>query len=46
MGDAQVIEMLKKGNKIEAVKIYREIYNCGLAEAKHAVEGIEVRLGP
>jgi ribosomal protein L7/L12 len=39
------VEMLKKGNKIEAIKIYREIYNCGLAEAKQAVEGIEARLG-
>lgn len=45
MGDAGVIDMLKKGNKIEAIKIYREIYNCGLAEAKQAVDAIEVRLG-
>ena len=44
MDDARVIDMLKKGNKIEAIKIYREIYNCGLAEAKQAVEGIESRL--
>jgi ribosomal protein L7/L12 len=45
MGDARVVEMLKKGNKIEAIKIYREIYNCGLAEAKQAVDGLETRLG-
>jgi ribosomal protein L7/L12 len=45
MADARVVEMLKKGNKIEAIKIYREIYNCGLAEAKQAVDGIETRLG-
>jgi ribosomal protein L7/L12 len=45
MGDARVVEMLKKGNKIEAIKIYREIYDCGLAEAKKAVDGIEARLG-
>ena len=45
VGDARVIDMLKKGNKIEAIKIYREIYNCGLAEAKQAVDGIEARLG-
>jgi ribosomal protein L7/L12 len=45
MAEARVIDMLKKGNKIEAIKIYREIYNCGLAEAKKAVESIESRLG-
>jgi ribosomal protein L7/L12 len=45
MEDARVIDMLKKGNKIGAIKIYREIYNCGLAEAKQAVGGMETRLG-
>jgi len=45
MGDAKVIDMLKKGNKIEAIKIYREIYDVGLAEAKQAVDRIEARLG-
>jgi ribosomal protein L7/L12 len=45
MADARVVEMLKRGNKIEAIKIYREIYNCGLAEAKQAVDGIESKLG-
>jgi ribosomal protein L7/L12 len=45
MAEPRVVEMLKRGNKIEAIKIYREIYNCGLAEAKQAVEGIEARLG-
>ncbi len=45
MGDARVIDMLKKGNKIEAIKIYREIYNCGLAEAKQAVDNLEGKLG-
>jgi len=45
MADPRIIEMLRKGNKIEAIKIYREIHNCGLAEAKQAVDGIEVRLG-
>ena len=43
--EARVVETLKKGNKIEAIKIYREIYNCGLAESKQAVDAIEVRLG-
>ena len=45
MAEAKVVDMLKKGNKIEAIKIYREIYNCGLAEAKQAVENLEAKLG-
>jgi len=45
MANARVVDMLKKGTKIEAIKIYREIYNCGLAEAKQAVDAIEARLG-
>jgi hypothetical protein len=43
--DPRILEYLKKGNKIEAIKIYREIHNVGLAEAKNAVEGIEASLG-
>lgn len=34
----RVIEALRGGNLIEAIKVYREIYNTGLAEAKDAVE--------
>ncbi|HET9588392.1 MAG TPA: ribosomal protein L7/L12 [Anaerolineales bacterium] len=43
--DARVVDVLRRGNKIEAIKIYRELYNCGLAEAKQAVDAIEKRLG-
>ena len=43
--DPRIVEYLKKGNKIEAIKIYREIQNVGLAEAKQAVERIEASLG-
>ena len=43
--DTRIIDALKNGNKIEAIKIYREIYNCGLAEAKKAVEDMETRYG-
>ena len=43
--DPRIVEYLKKGNKIEAIKIYREIHNVGLAEAKNAVEAIETSLG-
>ena len=44
MANAKVVEMLRKGNKIEAIKIYRELYNCGLAEAKQAVDNIESKM--
>ncbi len=40
LGDSRVLEMLRQGNKLEAIKIYREIHNCGLAEAKQAVDGM------
>jgi ribosomal protein L7/L12 len=39
----KVIELVKKGNKIEAIKEYRQIHNVGLAEAKHAVDEMEAR---
>ena len=35
-----VVEWLRKGNQIEAIKAYRQITNAGLAEAKDAVEKI------
>jgi ribosomal protein L7/L12 len=41
----KVVEALRQGGKIEAIKVYREIYNVGLAEAKQAVESIEASLG-
>jgi hypothetical protein len=40
----QIIEALKRNNLIEAIKIHREIYNTGLAEAKNAVERIKANL--
>ena len=43
--DARIIEFLKKGQKIEAIKVYRELTNTSLAEAKQAVERIEASLG-
>ncbi len=43
--DPRIVEYLRKGNKIEAIKIYREIHNVGLAQAKNSVEGIETSLG-
>ena len=43
--DSRIVDALKKGNKIEAIKIYRELYNVGLAEAKKAVDDMETRFG-
>ena len=39
----EIIDLIKAGNKIEAIKIYKEIFNVGLAEAKDEVEKIEAR---
>ena len=36
--DADVLRLLKTGNKIEAIKCYRSIHSVGLKEAKDAVE--------
>ncbi len=37
----QIKELIAKGQKIAAVKLYREMTGVGLAEAKDAVEAIE-----
>ena len=43
--DPDILDLLAKGNKIEAIKIYRERYRPpGLKEAKDAVEEIERRM--
>jgi ribosomal protein L7/L12 len=41
---AEITELLRRGNKIEAIKIYRERHNVGLAEAKAAIDRIEANL--
>jgi hypothetical protein len=38
---AQVQEALKRGNNIEAIKIYRELTGTGLAEAKAVIDRAE-----
>jgi hypothetical protein len=43
--DPRIVEQLKKGNVIEAIKIYRELNDAGLTEAKGAVEEMQGRLG-
>lgn len=37
----QIQDALRRGNKIEAIKIYRELTGVGLAEAKDAIERAE-----
>ncbi|MCE9623139.1 MAG: ribosomal protein L7/L12 [Actinomycetia bacterium] len=37
----QVQEALKSGNKIAAIKFYRELTNCSLADAKDAIDRAE-----
>jgi len=41
--ESEVIAALKKGNLIEAIKVYRQLYNVGLAEAKTAVENLKTQ---
>jgi hypothetical protein len=48
--DLRIVEALKKGNLLEAIKVYREIHSTstltiGFDEAKRAVEEIKGRLG-
>ncbi len=43
--DPRIIEQLKKGSMIEAIKVHRELNNSSLVEAKQAVEEMKGRLG-
>jgi ribosomal protein L7/L12 len=45
MRDSKIIELIGKGNVIEAIKVYRETYNVSLADAKHAVDTLKAGLG-
>jgi ribosomal protein L7/L12 len=40
LDDPRIAEMIEKGNKIGAIKLYRELTGTGLAEAKTAIEGV------
>jgi hypothetical protein len=44
-GDAELVEHLRAGRKIDAIKRHRALYGTGLKEAKDAVEALEARLG-
>ena len=41
----EVIDALKSGNKIEAVRLYKESSNVSLKEAKENVEEVQRRTG-
>ncbi|MFN8385775.1 MAG: ribosomal protein L7/L12 [Anaerolineales bacterium] len=38
INSARVQEALRRGDKIEAIKLYRELTGAGLAEAKDAID--------
>ncbi|MCC7118061.1 MAG: ribosomal protein L7/L12 [Anaerolineales bacterium] len=42
--DSRIFEALQKNNKIEAIKIYRELTGLGLAEAKAAIDELAGKL--
>jgi len=41
VNDDEIRNILKQGNKIEAIKMYRELHGVDLAQAKAAVEAME-----
>lgn len=43
-GMESVVALIRSGNKIAAIRDYREMTGCGLKEAKDAVEAIERNL--
>jgi ribosomal protein L7/L12 len=42
--DATVEDFVRRGQTIEAIKLYREQHSVGLKEAKDAVDAMERRL--
>jgi ribosomal protein L7/L12 len=38
--DPRIAELVGRGQKIEAIKLYRELTGAGLAEAKSAIDGM------
>ncbi len=41
--DAQLLDLIRRGEKIQAIKLYRERTGIGLKEAKEAVEDLAHR---
>jgi ribosomal protein L7/L12 len=42
----QIMELIGRGRKIDAIKLYRQWTNAGLKEAKDYVEAIEAQMTP
>ena len=42
--DPELVRLIRAGQKIEAIKVYRDSTRCGLREAKDAVEALELTL--
>ncbi len=42
---SEVVELMRAGNKIQAIRVYREVHGCGLKDAKEAVEEIAAQHG-
>jgi ribosomal protein L7/L12 len=40
-----VVDALRNGNKIEAIRLYREVMKCSLLDAKNTVDALEKKLG-
>ena len=40
MSDPRIAELVGKGQKIEAIKLYRELTGAGLADAKSAIDSM------
>ena len=43
--EEQVLSLMRQGHKIEAIKVYRAATNCGLKDAKDAVESLAAKHG-
>ena len=41
--DAEVLRLVRGGNKIDAIKRYRELTGSGLKESKDAMDALDVR---
>ena len=35
-----ITELLKSGQKVRAIKVYKDLHDCTLAEAREAIEGM------
>ena len=43
--DPRIIELVKKGKTIDAIKLYRDLNGASLPDANQAVEDMQRRLG-